>query len=720
MAARTGLSEAAAARAIDAILGTITDALRQGQGVNFTGFGKFSAQHRTERQGVNPRNPSQRVTIPVSTVPKFSAGSSLKQAIRSGGSESGNGGGGDYSAPAPASRSSTLRATGQHRPRRPAPPASEKRINAWITGRGGRRRSTPLHVRETYDLNVNVGAPVGSSAVEGDAAIDPSTLPVEGLDTEWVVTAKHLELGATPGEQGIEVVPGNAKEPWTARFQLHIPKIGDSPTRVLTVTPRRASAGRIDLLVLVDGELYRQVVVNLDVSGRGQHPARRRAGSAEVERDLVQTPGLHTRLRPTHEWTTPPGRLGVIVQPPNAYVSGSAGGLAVDARTPWYATQASVAGPITNVRAAAERFRARWSDYLNDIDSVELVERLDSVPRPYWGAAPEPATSRHERTWRAARKSPELRELAYYGRLLYDAFFPTGSDLRTWIDLLQPGHRLDVSWQDLDPGWVPSVPWGLMYTGEPKPVDPMSFLALRLRIGYSAHGVQAGSKALGDPARVYGSNLLYWGSGRADDATAAEAVWQRDQWSAWKNQLFWPSSRDVRDPKREVVRALARPSPSPVGVLYLYCESNFGARRDDPVLAFADPAGTTAALSRTDLGLKPLRDRPLVFANACTTSAGDPYVANDLEQRFFQRGCRAFLGTETLVPIQLASRFARIFFHFFYRKADPAPMAAGEAVAQARRFLWHNYLNIGGIFYTYVNQYELFLADDDEVVALRA
>jgi len=67
----------------------------------------------------------------------------------------------------------------------------------------------------------------------------------------------------------------------------------------------------------------------------------------------------------------------------------------------------------------------------------------------------------------------------------------------------------------------------------------------------------------------------------------------------------------------------------------------------------------------------------------------------------------------------LASRFAEIFFHFFYRKADQAPMAAGEALAQTRLFLLTEYANIGGIFYTYLNQYELYMASDSEVQALR-
>lgn len=84
VAQRGNLSRREAGEAVDAVLDSITDVLRQGGEVNFTGFGKFSTQHRKERQGVNPRNPSQKVTIPAATVPKFSAGSSLKSAVKGG------------------------------------------------------------------------------------------------------------------------------------------------------------------------------------------------------------------------------------------------------------------------------------------------------------------------------------------------------------------------------------------------------------------------------------------------------------------------------------------------------------------------------------------------------------------------------------------------------------------------------------------------------------
>jgi DNA-binding protein HU-beta len=85
IASKTDLSRRDAAKAVDAFLDTITESLKGGQEVSFTGFGKFSTQRRAARQGVNPRNPSQKVQIPAATVPRFSAGSQLKQAVRSSG-----------------------------------------------------------------------------------------------------------------------------------------------------------------------------------------------------------------------------------------------------------------------------------------------------------------------------------------------------------------------------------------------------------------------------------------------------------------------------------------------------------------------------------------------------------------------------------------------------------------------------------------------------------
>ena len=64
VADRANLSKRDAADAVDAFLDSITEVLRGGGEVAFTGFGKFTTQARAARQGVNPRNPSQRVQIP--------------------------------------------------------------------------------------------------------------------------------------------------------------------------------------------------------------------------------------------------------------------------------------------------------------------------------------------------------------------------------------------------------------------------------------------------------------------------------------------------------------------------------------------------------------------------------------------------------------------------------------------------------------------------------
>jgi DNA-binding protein HU-beta len=83
VAQRSGLASRDAQKAVDAFLDTSSDTLRSGGEVNFTGFGKFSAAARAARQGVNPRT-GERVQIAATTVPKFSAGSQLKAAVKGG------------------------------------------------------------------------------------------------------------------------------------------------------------------------------------------------------------------------------------------------------------------------------------------------------------------------------------------------------------------------------------------------------------------------------------------------------------------------------------------------------------------------------------------------------------------------------------------------------------------------------------------------------------
>jgi DNA-binding protein HU-beta len=84
VARRANLGKREAGDAVDAMLETITDALKKRDQINFTGFGKFATSDRKARMGVNPRNPSEKVHIPAATVPKFTAGSQLKASVKGG------------------------------------------------------------------------------------------------------------------------------------------------------------------------------------------------------------------------------------------------------------------------------------------------------------------------------------------------------------------------------------------------------------------------------------------------------------------------------------------------------------------------------------------------------------------------------------------------------------------------------------------------------------
>ena len=82
VARRSQLTSRDAGKAVEAFLETVTDTLKRGGDISFTGFGKFTTQERAARTGVNPRDPSQKVEIPAARVPKFSAGSALKSAVK--------------------------------------------------------------------------------------------------------------------------------------------------------------------------------------------------------------------------------------------------------------------------------------------------------------------------------------------------------------------------------------------------------------------------------------------------------------------------------------------------------------------------------------------------------------------------------------------------------------------------------------------------------------
>ena len=74
------ISKAAAEKALDGALATITSKLSQGDSVTLVGFGTFRVASRAGRTGRNPRTGAE-LTIPAARVPKFVAGKALKDAV---------------------------------------------------------------------------------------------------------------------------------------------------------------------------------------------------------------------------------------------------------------------------------------------------------------------------------------------------------------------------------------------------------------------------------------------------------------------------------------------------------------------------------------------------------------------------------------------------------------------------------------------------------------
>jgi DNA-binding protein HU-beta len=81
ISSESGLSKKDAGTALDAVLGTIEKALKSGDEVSFTGFGKFHVANRGARAGRNPRT-GETMTIAASKVPRFTAGSGLKKSVK--------------------------------------------------------------------------------------------------------------------------------------------------------------------------------------------------------------------------------------------------------------------------------------------------------------------------------------------------------------------------------------------------------------------------------------------------------------------------------------------------------------------------------------------------------------------------------------------------------------------------------------------------------------
>lgn len=81
VAKKAHLSNKAAREAVQAVFGSISDALKRGEKVVVTGFGTFLVRRRAARKGRNPQTGAE-IQIPATKTPGFTAGKSLKKQVR--------------------------------------------------------------------------------------------------------------------------------------------------------------------------------------------------------------------------------------------------------------------------------------------------------------------------------------------------------------------------------------------------------------------------------------------------------------------------------------------------------------------------------------------------------------------------------------------------------------------------------------------------------------
>jgi DNA-binding protein HU-beta len=80
IANQADISKAAAARALDAVMGAVRTTLKKGGTVSLVGFGSFAVTKRPARTGRNPRTGAA-IKIKSAKVPKFRPGKALKDAL---------------------------------------------------------------------------------------------------------------------------------------------------------------------------------------------------------------------------------------------------------------------------------------------------------------------------------------------------------------------------------------------------------------------------------------------------------------------------------------------------------------------------------------------------------------------------------------------------------------------------------------------------------------
>ncbi len=80
VAANADMTKKDAEKAVNAVLASITDSLKNGEKVAISGFGAFEVRERPEHKGRNPRT-KEDIIIPASRTAAFKAGKALKDVL---------------------------------------------------------------------------------------------------------------------------------------------------------------------------------------------------------------------------------------------------------------------------------------------------------------------------------------------------------------------------------------------------------------------------------------------------------------------------------------------------------------------------------------------------------------------------------------------------------------------------------------------------------------
>jgi DNA-binding protein HU-beta len=81
VAEQAELTQKDAAKAVDALIETISETLAQEEKIQLIGFGTFEVRERSARKGRNPQT-GEEIDIAASKVPAFKPGKELKEAVK--------------------------------------------------------------------------------------------------------------------------------------------------------------------------------------------------------------------------------------------------------------------------------------------------------------------------------------------------------------------------------------------------------------------------------------------------------------------------------------------------------------------------------------------------------------------------------------------------------------------------------------------------------------